>query len=157
MTCAIRENAETKVFGKLQALSRLKANGRIKQIGLLGCIAERAKTKILDKHRSIDVIVGPDGYRDLPKLLAINRLSGEKAVNVLLSLDETYSDVMPTMTSNAVTGFVSIMRGCDNVCHFESDFSVVSHLLFSYKDVFLLCRSVHQRKRKVTTFRLNRG
>ena len=115
MTCAIRENAETKVWNKLNNLSKLKNRRKIKQIGLLGCIAERMKTEILDKHRAIDGIVGPDAYRDLPKLLAINRVTHEKAVNVLLSLEETYADVMPTTTNNAVTGFLSIMRGCDNV------------------------------------------
>ncbi|XP_054163740.1 mitochondrial tRNA methylthiotransferase CDK5RAP1-like [Oppia nitens] len=118
MTCAIRENAETKVWNKLKELSLLKINGKIKQIGLLGCIAERLKTEILVKHQLIDIIAGPDSYRDLPKLLAINRMTGQNAVNVLLSFDETYSDIMPTISKSSVTAFVSIMRGCDNMCSY---------------------------------------
>ncbi|CAG2166141.1 unnamed protein product [Oppiella nova] len=118
MTCAIRENAESKVWAKLKELSQLKSSGRIRQIGLLGCVAERLKSSVLQKQPSIDVIAGPDSYRDLPKLLAINRSSAQNAVNVLLSLDETYSDIQPSVQRSAVTAFVSIMRGCDNMCSY---------------------------------------
>lgn len=118
MTCAIRENAETKIWDKLKELSSLKRKGKIRQIGLLGCMAERLKTKLLERDKSVDIIVGPDSYRDLPKLLAINTITGQNAVNVLLSLDETYSDIMPTMTTSSMSAFVSIMRGCDNMCSY---------------------------------------
>ncbi|CAG2107797.1 unnamed protein product [Medioppia subpectinata] len=118
MTCAIRENAEIKVWKKLHELSAMKTDGRLRQIGLLGCIAERLKTEILAKHESIDVIAGPDSYRDLPKLLAINRLTAQNAVNVLLSFDETYANIMPTISKSSVSAFVSIMRGCDNMCSY---------------------------------------
>jgi tRNA-N(6)-(isopentenyl)adenosine-37 thiotransferase enzyme MiaB len=118
MTCAIRENAESKIWDKLKELSNLKRKGKIRQIGLLGCMAERLKTKLLERDKSVDIIVGPDSYRDLPKLLAINTITGQNAVNVLLSLDETYSDIMPTMTTSSMSAFVSIMRGCDNMCSY---------------------------------------
>ena len=155
MTCAIRENAETKVWNKVKELSKLKITGKLKQMGILGCIAERLKTDILSKHKSIDIIAGPDSYRDLPKLLSINRLTADNAVNVLLSMDETYSDVMPTLTKSAVTAFVSIMRGCDNV------WIITTHSLFNClylnltSDVFLLYRSLHERQREVPTYRYN--
>ena len=120
MTCAIREGAENKIWTRLKSLKHLKSKGPIKQIGLLGCMAERLKTKALEQEQLLDIIAGPDSYRDLPKLLAINNATGQNAVNVLLSLDETYADVMPTVTDchNKTSAYVSIMRGCDNMCSY---------------------------------------
>lgn len=117
MTCAIRENAENKVWNKLLELEKAKQDGQIKQFGLLGCMAERLKTKVIEKIPLIDIIAGPDSYRHLPKLLAINRLTGQSAVNVLLSIDETYSDVIPK-TSSEISAYVSITRGCNNMCSY---------------------------------------
>ena len=117
MTCAIRENAENKVWHKLRELERAKRSGTLKQFGLLGCMAERLKTKVLEEIPAIDVIAGPDSYRHLPKLLAVNSLTGQNAVNVLLSLDETYSDVLPQNTSRT-SAYVSITRGCNNMCSY---------------------------------------
>lgn len=117
MTCAIRENAELKVWHKLRELESIKKQGNLKKFGLLGCMAERLKTKVLEDIPTIDIIAGPDSYRHLPKLIAINSLTGQNAVNVLLSLDETYSDVMPKSTSPN-SAYVSITRGCNNMCSY---------------------------------------
>ncbi|KAK9738028.1 Radical SAM superfamily [Popillia japonica] len=122
MTCAIREGAETKIWNKLENLKGLR-NKKIEKnikprmkIGILGCMAERLKEKILEKERTVDIIAGPDSYKDLPRLLAVTE-NDQIAINVLLSLDETYADIMPVrLNENAVTAFVSIMRGCDNMC-----------------------------------------
>ena len=112
MTCSIRENAEDKIWKRLTRLKNSK-----KQVGLLGCMAERLKTRILEKEKLVQIIAGPDAYKDLPQLLAINNLTGANAVNVLLSLDETYAEVMPSL-NNQLTSFISIMRGCDNMCSY---------------------------------------
>lgn len=88
------------------------------QIGILGCMAERLKTKIIERDSAVDVVSGPDSYKDLPRLLALTK-TGQSAINVLLSLDETYSDVMPIkLDQNAVNAYVTIMRGCDNMCSY---------------------------------------
>lgn len=121
MTCAVRESAETKIWNKLQHLTAMKAKRSKKkgplQIGLLGCMAERLKTKVLEEERSVDIVCGPDAYKDLPRLLALTRDGQNSAVNVLLSLEETYADTMPVrLNENSVTAYVSIMRGCDNMC-----------------------------------------
>lgn len=120
MTCAIREGAEQKIWNRLKYLRREKRKGSIHQIGLLGCMAERLKTRALEKEKLLDIIAGPDSYRDLPKLLAINNATGQNAVNVLLSMDETYADVMPTVVDakSKTSAFVSIMRGCENMCSY---------------------------------------
>ncbi|KAI2801998.1 CDK5 regulatory subunit associated protein 1 [Blomia tropicalis] len=118
MTCAIRENAELKVWHKLRELERAKRLGTIKQFGLLGCMAERLKSKVLEDIPAIDIIAGPDSYRHLPKLLAVNSLTGQNAINVLLSLDETYSDVLPNVAADRISSFVSITRGCNNMCSY---------------------------------------
>ncbi|XP_055312909.1 CDK5RAP1-like protein [Sitodiplosis mosellana] len=120
MTCAIREKAESKIWSRLKQLvvekKKRKTIGKIYQVGILGCMAERLKTELLEKEKSVDVISGPDSYKDLPRLLTVTK-SGQSAVNVLLSLDETYADIVPVrLNENAVTAFVSIMRGCDNMC-----------------------------------------
>ncbi|XP_077107747.1 mitochondrial tRNA methylthiotransferase CDK5RAP1 isoform X3 [Ranitomeya variabilis] len=120
VTCSIREKAEQTIWHRLKQLGsmkrkRCKSQGPLR-IGLLGCMAERLKEEILQKEKLVDVLAGPDAYRDLPRLLSVAE-TGQQAANVLLSLDETYADVMPVQTSsNNVSSFVSIMRGCDNMC-----------------------------------------
>lgn len=89
------------------------------QIGILGCMAERLKVKLLEKEQLVDIVAGPDAYKDLPRLLAVTKDSQQKAVNVILSYDETYADVMPVrLNENSPTAFLSIMRGCDNMCSY---------------------------------------
>lgn len=122
ITCAIREGAESKIWNRLHHLSIYKSK-RFRaaplQIGILGCMAERLKTKVLEKERLVDIVAGPDSYKDLPRLLAVTRDGQQSAVNVLLSLDETYADITPIrLNSSSVTAFVSIMRGCDNMCSY---------------------------------------
>ncbi len=117
-TCSIREKAETTVRNRLKHFNKLKQQKPKTKIGLMGCMAERIKEKILDQEKLVDLVIGPDAYRDLPKL--INELEdGRKAVNVLLSKEETYADIKPVrLNSNGVSAFVSITRGCDNMCTF---------------------------------------
>ncbi|XP_034834446.1 CDK5RAP1-like protein [Maniola hyperantus] len=123
MTCAIREGAENKIWNRLDHLRGYKkrrsfSKNRHKpiKIGILGCMAERLKEKLIEKEKAVDVVAGPDSYRDLPRLLALTE-SGQTAVNVLLSLDETYADVVPVrLNQDSVSAFISIMRGCDNMC-----------------------------------------
>ena len=117
-TCSIRENAETRVWNRLKEFRSLKKEKTHLKIGVLGCMAERIKEQIIDQEQLVDIVVGPDAYRDIPNLLEEVE-DGRKAVNVLLSLEETYADISPVRTSgNGVTAFVSIMRGCDNMCAF---------------------------------------
>ncbi len=117
-TCSIRDNAEQRVRNRLNELHALKRKNPELIIGLLGCMAERLKDKLLEEERQIDLIVGPDGYRDLPKLLEQVE-SGQKAINVILSADETYADINPVRTAgNGITAFISIMRGCENFCSY---------------------------------------
>ncbi len=117
-TCAIRDNAESKVWNRLKELRGLKKTNKAMTVGVLGCMAERIKEKVIEREHLVDLVVGPDAYRDLPNLLEQIE-DGRKAVNVLLSLEETYADITPVRTSgNGVTAFVSIMRGCDNMCSF---------------------------------------
>lgn len=120
MTCAIREGAESKIWTRLRHLRREKRSKGIDQIGLLGCMAERLKARALEKEKLLDIIAGPDSYRDLPKLLAIHNSTGQNAVNVLLSMDETYADVMPSVVDakSKTSAYVSIMRGCENMCSY---------------------------------------
>ena len=123
-TCAIREKAEDRVRARLGTLrarktQRLAAREPDLTIGVLGCMAERLRAKLLDQEKLVDVVAGPDAYRDLPRLLSETRESGQAAVNVLLSREETYADLAPVRyDSNGVSAFVSIMRGCDNMCAF---------------------------------------
>jgi tRNA-2-methylthio-N6-dimethylallyladenosine synthase len=115
-TCSIRENAEQRIWGRLKAIGHLKKKNGSIVIGLIGCMAERLKEEVIEKEHLIDMIVGPDAYRDLPSLIA-EAESGHKAVNVLLSREETYADISPVrMDKNGITSFVSIMRGCNNMC-----------------------------------------
>ena len=119
-TCAIRDNAEQKVRHRLDYFraQKRKRNEDLK-IGVLGCMAERLRTRLLDEERLVDLVVGPDAYRDLPRLLAEMDETGQAAVNVHLSREETYADIAPVRyDSNGVSAFVSIMRGCDNMCAF---------------------------------------
>lgn len=117
-TCSIRENAETKVWNRLREFRSLKDEKPHLTVGVLGCMAERIREKIIEQEHLVDLVVGPDAYRDLPKLLA-DVDDGRKAVNVLLSQEETYADITPVRTQdNGVSAFVTIMRGCDNMCAF---------------------------------------
>ena len=117
-TCSIRENAEQRIWGRLKAIGHLKRKNRGTVIGLIGCMAERLKEEAIEKEHLVDMVVGPDAYRDLPFLIA-EAESGHKAVNVLLSREETYADISPVrMDKNGVTSFVSIMRGCNNMCSY---------------------------------------
>ncbi|HEX8547096.1 MAG TPA: tRNA (N6-isopentenyl adenosine(37)-C2)-methylthiotransferase MiaB [Cytophagaceae bacterium] len=117
-TCSIRENAEQKVRNKLAQFNVIKKNRPTLTIGVLGCMAERLKAKFLEEERIVDLVAGPDSYRDLPNLLAEVE-DGSKAVNVFLSREETYADISPVrLNSNGITAFISIMRGCDNMCSF---------------------------------------
>ena len=117
-TCSIREKAEQTVRKRLTEFKKLKAARPGMLIGMLGCMAERLKAKLLEEEKLVDLVVGPDAYRSLPGLI-LEAESGQKAVNVLLSRDETYADISPVrLDSNGITAFVSIMRGCNNMCSF---------------------------------------
>ena len=117
-TCAIRENAELRVRNRLNDFKRVKQKNSKALVGVLGCMAERLKTKLLEEEKLVDIVVGPDSYRDLPGL--INEAEeGHKAINVILSKEETYADLTPVrLDSNGVSAYISIMRGCDNMCSF---------------------------------------
>jgi tRNA-2-methylthio-N6-dimethylallyladenosine synthase len=115
-TCSIRDKAEQRIWGRLSALGHMKKKNRDLRIGIIGCMAERLKEKLLEKDQLVDIVVGPDAYRELPLLVA-EAEAGHKAVNVLLSREETYADISPVrMDKNGVSSFVSIMRGCNNMC-----------------------------------------
>lgn len=118
-TCSIREKAEQTIRKRLQKYNRVKVEDNPKmKIGVLGCMAERLKTKFLEEEKMVDLVVGPDAYRDLPNLLKEVE-SGQDAINVILSKDETYGDLSPVrLNSNGVSAFVTITRGCDNMCTF---------------------------------------
>lgn len=117
-TCSIREKAEQTVRNRLQAFRKVKEEKPGMLIGVLGCMAERLKTKFLEEEKLVDIVVGPDAYRSLPSLVA-EAETGQKSVNVLLSREETYADISPVrLDSNGVSAFVSIMRGCNNMCSF---------------------------------------
>ena len=117
-TCSIRENAEQRIWNRLKALRHLKKKNKRLMVGLIGCMAERLKEKILEAEQLVDFIAGPDAYRELPFLVA-EAESGHKAVNVLLSREETYSDISPVrIAADGVSAFVSIMRGCNNMCSY---------------------------------------
>lgn len=117
-TCAIRDNAENRIWTRLQDLKHLKKKNPNLVVGVLGCMAERIKTKLLDQEKLVDIVVGPDAYRDLPALLEKVE-DGHKAVNVLLSREETYGEITPVrLNTNGINAFISIMRGCDNMCSF---------------------------------------
>ena len=117
-TCSIREKAEQTVRKRLTEFKKIKQSKPDMLVGVLGCMAERLKSKLLEQEKLVDIVVGPDAYRSLPVLIE-EAGSGTKAVNVLLSREETYADISPVrLNSNGVTAFVSIMRGCNNMCSF---------------------------------------
>ncbi len=117
-TCSIRENAEQRVRNRLSQFGVEKRRNPKLIVGVLGCMAERLKAKFLEEEKLVDVVVGPDAYRDLPKLIT-HVEEGHKAVNVILSREETYADINPVrLNSNGISAFISIMRGCDNMCSF---------------------------------------
>lgn len=117
-TCSIREKAEDTVRNRLQHFKNYKKKNRRLVVGMLGCMAERLKDKLLEQEKLVDLVVGPDAYRDLPNL--IDKVQGgQKSVNVLLSREETYAEISPVrLDDKGVTAFISIMRGCDNMCSF---------------------------------------
>lgn len=117
-TCSIREKAEETVRKRLRLFEKVKEQRPGTLVGVLGCMAERLKKKLLEEEQLVDLVVGPDAYRDLPKLVGTAE-DGEQAINVYLSREETYADISPMrLDSNGVTAFISIMRGCDNMCSF---------------------------------------
>ena len=117
-TCSIRDNAEQKIRHRLKALRYNKKNNKNLTIGILGCMAERLKKQLLEEEKLVDIVAGPDAYRELPVLLS-EVYDGRKAMNVILSLEETYGEIEPIrLNSNGVTAFISITRGCDNMCSF---------------------------------------
>ena len=157
-TCSIRDNAEQRIWGRLKAIGHLKKKNSGVSIGIIGCMAERLKEKFLEEERIVDLVVGPDAYRELP-MLVTEAESGHKAVNVLLSREETYADIAPVrMDNNGVSSFVSIMRGCNNMCSYcvvpyvrgaersrdpESIIREVSELITKgYREVTLLGQNV---------------
>lgn len=120
-TCAIREGAEKKIWNKLQtSYAGIKKQNKDAVIGVLGCMAERLKEKVLE-HKVVDLVAGPDAYRDLPRLIKIieSKQGGDQAMNVQLSFDETYADIIPVRKDkNKLHAWISIMRGCNNMCSF---------------------------------------
>ncbi len=117
-TCSIREKAEFTVRNRLKSFKKLKKQNPKLIVGVLGCMAERMKESLLEQEKLVDLVVGPDAYRDLPSLLEEVE-GGQKSVNVLLSREETYADISPVrLDSKGISGFISIMRGCDNMCSF---------------------------------------
>ena len=117
-TCSIREKAEQTVRHRLTHINGLKKHKPELLVGVLGCMAERLKAKLLEEEKIVDLVSGPDAYRDLPKLIT-QVDEGEKAVNTFLSREETYADISPVrLNSNGISAFISIMRGCDNMCSF---------------------------------------
>ncbi|MDP3453167.1 MAG: tRNA (N6-isopentenyl adenosine(37)-C2)-methylthiotransferase MiaB, partial [Bacteroidales bacterium] len=116
-TCSIRDNAEQKIWSRLEHLRALKRKKRSLSVGILGCMAERLEEKLLE-HGVADIVAGPDSYRDLPRLLD-GLATGEKQINTILSMEETYDDISPVrMDKNGVSAYISIMRGCNNFCSY---------------------------------------
>lgn len=116
-TCSVRDNAEQKIIHRLEALTAMRRKGRRIIIGVLGCMAERVKEELLNKHGA-DLVAGPDAYLSLPDLIA-QAETGHKAIDIELSITETYRDIVPTRyCGSRISGFVSIMRGCNNFCHY---------------------------------------
>jgi len=161
-TCSIREKAEQTIRKRLKQFNGIKKEKPELMVGILGCMAERLKSKLLDEEKIVDLVVGPDAYRDLPNL--VKKVDdGQKAVNTFLSKEETYADISPVrLNSNGVTAFISIMRGCDNMCSFcvvpftrgrersRDPFSILSEAknLFAqgYREVTLLGQNVDSYK-----------
>lgn len=161
-TCSIRENAEQRVWGRLDVFKKLKRKKPGILVGVIGCMAERLKEELLEKEKLVDIVIGPDAYRELPSLVE-EAESGQQAINVLLSREETYADISPVRTDkNKVSAFVSIMRGCNNFCSYcvvphtrgrersrdpESIFREITELTeMGYKEVTLLGQNVNSYK-----------
>ena len=118
-TCSIREKAEDTVRKRLETVNVHKKNKPSIVVGILGCMAERLKDKLLNEEKLVDIVAGPDAYRDLPNLVKNVIYKNEKSINTILSLEETYENIEPVrINSNGITAFISIMRGCDNMCSF---------------------------------------
>ena len=118
-TCSIREKAEDTVRKRLETVNVHKKNKPSMVVGILGCMAERLKDKLLNEEKIVDIVAGPDAYRDLPNLVKNVIYKNEKSINTILSLEETYENIEPVrINSNGITAFISIMRGCDNMCSF---------------------------------------
>lgn len=171
-TCSIREKAEQTIRRRIQEFRPLKKKKKGLLIGILGCMAERLKEKLLEEEQLVDIVIGPDAYRTLPALIA-EAQSGQKAVNVLLSREETYAEINPVrLNSNGVNAFVTIMRGCNNMCSFcvvpftrgrersrtpQSILNECHHLYTQgYRDITLLGQNVdsynYQSDRETTNF-----
>jgi len=117
-TCSVRDNAEQRIWGRLCEMRRLKKNKPSLIVGIVGCMAERLKEQLLEGNTGVDIVAGPDAYRDLPNLLKAAE-AGERGVNVLLSAEETYAEIAPVrIDKHGVSGFISIMRGCNNFCSY---------------------------------------
>ena len=117
-TCSIRDNAEQRVWGRLDVFLQEKKSRKGVIVGVLGCMAERLKEELL-RHPAVDIVAGPDAYRDIPKLIAALKSDAGKQINTLLSHEETYADISPVrMDKNGVSAFISIMRGCNNMCSY---------------------------------------
>ena len=117
-TCSIREKAEDTVRKRLRLFAKFKEAKPELMVGVLGCMAERLKKQFLEEEKIVDMVVGPDAYRDLPALVS-KAEEGQKGINVLLSREETYAEIAPVrLGTNGVSAFISIMRGCDNMCSF---------------------------------------
>ena len=174
-TCSIREKAEQTVRNRLLHFHPLKRRNPDLLIGMLGCMAERLKTKLLEEEKIVDIVVGPDAYRTLPSLIK-EASEGNKSINTLLSREETYSDIEPVrLGSNGVTAFISIMRGCDNMCSFcvvpftrgrersRDPYSIIheAEKLFEngYREVTLLGQNVDSYKWEsdTTDIKINKG
>ena len=165
-TCSIRDKAEEKIRMRISELKSVKIKKPDALIGIMGCMAERLKTQLLEEEKMVDLVVGPDAYRELPALVRTAE-EGSKAINVLLSREETYADINPVrLNSNGVTAFISIMRGCDNMCSFcvvpftrgrersRDAHSIIreAHELFNagYREVTLLGQNVDSYKWKAS-------
>ncbi len=165
-TCSIRDNAEKRVLNRLRNYQIVKKLRPGAIIGMLGCMAERLKSQLIEKDKLVDLVVGPDAYRSLPSLLK-SAEGGQKSVNVLLSREETYADISPVrLDNNGISAFISIMRGCDNMCSFcvvpftrgrerSRDPESIIHearelLLKGYKEITLLGQNVDSYKWNIT-------
>tara|TARA_B100000674_G_scaffold424439_1_gene377599 strand:+ start:789 stop:1799 length:1011 start_codon:yes stop_codon:yes gene_type:complete len=162
-TCSIREKAEETIRNRLKLINKVKKNNPSLIIGILGCMAERLKEKLLNEEKIVDIVAGPDSYRDLPNLVRNVKEKNEKSVNTILSLEETYENIEPVrINSNGLTAFISIMRGCDNMCSFcvvpytrgrersRNPYSILAEaknlFLKGYKEITLLGQNVDSYK-----------
>ncbi|MCF8335387.1 MAG: tRNA (N6-isopentenyl adenosine(37)-C2)-methylthiotransferase MiaB [Bacteroidales bacterium] len=163
-TCSIRENAEQRVWGRLDVFRQIKEKNPHTKVGVIGCMAERLREKVVEREKSVDLVLGPDTYRSLPELLE-EVDSGHKGINTLLSKEETYGDIVPVRThKNNLSAFISIMRGCNNMCAYcivpfvrgrersrdpETIESEVRHLSQKgYKEITLIGQNVDSYNRK---------